>query len=197
MVPGEGEKGGDGVGGEGGAGGAVEGGGDDGGDLLDAVGEAGGVLEDGVVRADAAGGVGAFELGLSGEVGEVAVDAEEVGVGAGEQRRLGEGVAALDGGGEVAAMAGVEDDAQDGGGDALDGALLLAEHAGGDGGGVERGDGERIAEAGVAAVLEGVEVAGPGARAGAAAPAAGRRRGRRDEVRELVRHDGESLRRRC
>jgi hypothetical protein len=182
MVPGEGEEGGDGVGGEGGAGGAVEGSGDDGGDLLDAVGEAGGILEDGVVRADAAGGVGAFELGLSGEVGEVAADAEEVGVGAGEQRRLGEGVAALDGGGEVAAVAGVEDDAEDGGGDALGGALLLAEDAGSDGGGVERGDGQCVAEAGIVAVLEGVEVAGPGARAGATATAARRRRWDRNEV---------------
>jgi hypothetical protein len=94
-------------------------------------------------------------------------------------------------------MAGVEDDGQDGGGDALDGALLLAEDAGGDGGGIERGDGQRVAEAGIAAVLEGVEVAGFGARAGAAATTAGRRRGRRDEIRELIRHDGESLRRRC
>ena len=92
-------------------------------------------------------------------------------------------------------MAGIEDDAQHGGGDALGGALLLTEDAAGDGGRVERGDGHRVAEARVAAVREGVEVAALCTRAGAVATMAEPGREGGDEIRDRVGYDGAFLRR--
>jgi hypothetical protein len=57
-------------------------------------------------------------------------------------------------------------------GDALDGALLLAEDAPDDAAGGDGGEGEGATDARVVAVIEGVEVAELGARAGAFASVA-------------------------
>jgi hypothetical protein len=169
------EEAGDGVGREGRRSGAFQQTGDGGENGLEAF---AGVEEDGdgrVIRGDAALGGGALEGGEVAGAAEEGADAGVVAAGGGEERRRGDGAALGDGRGEVALESLFEDDAEEGGGDAFGLGSLPDEEGTGDDGGVERLRGEGVLEAGVAAVLEGVEVAGFGAGAGAVAAVAGRR----------------------
>jgi hypothetical protein len=168
------EEAGDGIGRKGRRGGACEQTGDGGEDGLEAF--AG--LEEGgdgrVVRGDAALGGGALEGGEVAGAAEEGADAGMVAPGGSEEGRWGNGTALGDGGGEIAFEALFEDDAEEGGGDALGLGALPDEEGAGDDGRTERLRRKGVFEAGIAAVLEGVEVAGLGAGAGAMAAMEGR-----------------------
>lgn len=175
---------------EGSSGGAVEGGESEGEDALDGAGE-GAVVGDALgFGGDEAGGAMALAGDVCGDVSEQAGDGGEVEVTFGAEGWRGQGSAGLDGGGAIGAVAGETGEGEEVGGVALGDALLAGDKAAGSAG----CDGlwwEGVAEAGVAAVLEGVEVALGGAAAGARTPTArlARRRGRdRDEVGRRLGH---------
>jgi len=178
------EYGGEGVGRFGGAGSTVEKEGDDGEGVVELLGAAAEVSDGGGVAGGAALGAVALEAGERIGGAEEVDDAGVVLAGGAQERRRGNGAACGDGVGCIALPAGLEHDLEEGGGDALGLGALLDEHCSCNDSRIERLRREDILEAGVATVLEGVEVAGSGARSGATAAAAGPRlvvRGR-DEV---------------
>jgi hypothetical protein len=176
IVPGggAGEEGGEGGGAGRGGGGAVQGGDDVGEDRLDPLREAALLGDALAVGGEEAGGAATLVGDLANDLSEEAVEGGEVEVLQGDEGGGRQRAALGDGGGAVGLVAGVAGEDHEVGGVALGDAALPPDQAAGRAGGDGLGRGELVAETGVTAVLEGVEVAGLGAGAGTAATVARR-----------------------
>ena len=165
-----GEEGGEVGGRERGGGGAVQGGDRVRQDAVDTLGE--GALPDDAlaVRGEQARHAPTFLGDVAGDLGEEALEGGDVDVAERDEGRRRQGAALGDGGGAVRLIAGMAGEDHEVGGVALGGALLARDQAAGGGGGDGLG-GDQVAEAGVAAVPEGVEVALGSAGAGTVAAA--------------------------